>query len=93
MLNGLKDMFKPDEDRESKPSKMPSRTLLTIILGVIGIAALHFGYSFISGSDSEKQQMTEYIQKYFHISPIDVGICAVLLVIYIILKIKHKNDD
>ncbi|MBP1535045.1 MAG: hypothetical protein IK999_13110 [Ruminococcus sp.] len=93
MLNGLKDMFKPDDDRDNKPPKMPNKTFITIILGIIGLIGLHFGYSFISGSDSEKQQMTEYIQKYFHISPIDVGICAVLLVIYIILKIKHKNDD
>lgn len=93
MLNGLKNMFKPDDDRDNKPSKMSNKSFIKIILGIIGLFGLHFGYSFISGSDTEKQQMTEYIQKYFHISPIDVGICTVLLVIYIILKIKHKNNE
>lgn len=91
MFNGFKDFMrrdKPDNDNDKGKSKKG----MIILFAVVGIVILNMIIQFVSGDPQYRSEILMYIKNNFHISPIDLGIMGVILIILIIIKIKKKNN-
>lgn len=90
MFNGLKDFMRRDKP-ESEDDKSKSKKGMVILFVLVGAVVLNVIIQFASGNTQYKSDMLAYIRENFHISPIDIGIMAVMLIALAIIKIKKNK--
>lgn len=90
MFNGLKDFMRRDKP-ENEDDKSKSKKGMVILFVLVGAAILNVIIQFASGNTQYKSDMLAYIRENFHISPIDIGIMAVMLIALAIIKIKKNK--
>ena len=89
MFDGLK--FRRGESNNDDEHGKKNKRSAAIIIGFVAISVLYTLINYITGSEAEKAEFLSYIRNNFHISPVDLTIFAVCVVIFIIIKIKERK--